>query len=580
MTAEYFVIMLRGSDNRLRAISVIFILLAVAIIARLFILQIIQHDYYAAFASGAHEVYKKLYPRRGEIFFQDARDGAEYPAAMNKQYYNIYAVPQEIKPADAPNVSELLAELLFLSADDKALLAQKISKGNDPYEPLAKKIGDETAAKIRGANLQGIYAVGQDYRYYPENNVGAHLLGFWGLDRNANPAGLYGIEGYWEHILAGQGGFLSGLQGAKGGLIASAGRVLKEAENGADIVLTVDRALEYQACERLKKGMEEFQAASAALVMMEPASGAVLAMCGSPDFNPNEYSKVEDVGVYNNTAIFTPYEPGSVFKPLIIAAAIDANLVKPETAFQDPCERKIDNHTLHNAMNKCYGRATMTQVLENSINTGMIWVAEQLGPERFKESVAKMGFGEKTGIALDTEAAGDISALDKKGKIWSAVASYGQGITVTPLQLAVAYSALANGGQLVKPQVAAETRYPNGRRVKMEAEVVQQIFSPATVKLVTAMLISVVEKGHSRPARLDEYYMAAKTGTAEIAGKGGYTEETNHTFAGYVPANNPKFVLVVKFEKPRKQWAESTAAPVFKDIAEFALKYYGVKGDR
>jgi stage V sporulation protein D (sporulation-specific penicillin-binding protein) len=232
-------------------------------------------------------------------------------------------------------------------------------------------------------------------------------------------------------------------------------------------------------------------------------------------------------------------------------------------------------------LNKKYGTVTMTEVLENSINTGMIWVEEKIGPARFKDYVEKFGFGKKTGIGLDTESAGDISSFSKNAPIYNANASFGQGFMVTPIQLAAAYSALANGGRVVKPRVIDEIRYPNGRVEKFEPETTGAVISPQTQKLINGMLISVIDNGSGyKRVKLDDYYVAGKTGTAQIAKGGKYSDESNHTFVGYFPATNPRFVLFVKYEAPQRQWAESTAAPVFKDVAKFLIDYYGIPPER
>ena len=315
--------------------------------------------------------------------------------------------------------------------------------------------------------------------------------------------------------------------------------------------------------------------------MMDVKSGAILAMCSFPNFDPNNYSKAESVSAYNNTTVFTPYEPGSVFKPITMAIGLDLDLVFPNTTFTDPCVKKLNGFEIKNAQDVCYGVASMTEVLENSINTGAMWVEEKIGADRFKKYVNKFGFGEKTGIELSTEAEGDIRALDKKGEIWGAVASFGQGIMVTPLQLTVAYSALANGGDLMRPYIVAEKRYANGKTEKTEPQVNERVLSTRASKLVSGMLVSVIENGHSKEAKSADYYLAGKTGTAQIAGKGGYLEHvTNHTFAGYGPASNPKIAIVVKFEQPRRDWADSTAGPVFRDVMKFALGYLGVPKER
>lgn len=567
-------------DYRLAGLSILFLVFALAITARLFVLQILQHDYYATFALSTHEIYKKIHAKRGAIYGRDSRTGEVFPLAINRQYYLIYAVPKDIPASERDRVVYFLKDSLKFTDEEAKELLAKISKDGDPYEPVAKKIEEETAVKIKDANLPGVHLVEQEYRYYPEDTLAASVVGFLGQSESGEPAGRYGIEGYWNKTLAGKGGFIVGERGALGSWITMTGRTMENSENGADVVLSIDRALEYKACKRLEEGWKEFSAKSASLVMMNPQTGAILAMCSFPSFNPNDYSRAESLSAYNNTGIFTPYEPGSVFKPITMAAALDLNLVSPNTTFTDPCSVDIDGFTIHNAQNKCYGLQTMTGVLENSINTGMIWVVDKIGRDRFLEYVKKFGFGDKIGLPLNTESPGDISSLSEKGRIYSANGSFGQGLTVTPLQLAVAYSTLANNGQMPKPYIVEEVRYPNGKIERAEQKILDNVISPRAAKLITGMLVSVIEKKYGAKAGLHDYYLAGKTGTAQIPGKGGYTEATNHTFVGFGPTSGAKVVLVVKYEAPDREWAESTTAPVFRDIMKFSLGYYGLKKDK
>jgi len=567
--------------RRLTLLSIIFALLALIIIGRLFYLQIMQYDYYSTMALNSHEIYEKIHPDRGQIFFKSAKDGSEPPAAINTIEYLLYAVPNEIKKEKVLEIVDELSQALSLGEEEKNIILEKISKNNDPYEALAKRITEQQMANIKSFAFEGIHFTPGSHRFYPEGNLLASVLGFYGFDAEGNPKGSYGLEGYWEKDLAGKSGLMLGEKGALGSWITLAGRITKEAENGADLVLTIDRALEYQACERLRQGFKEFKAKSASLVMVEVNSGSILAMCSFPDFDPNNYSKVSNVSAYNNTTIFTPYEPGSVFKPITMSIGLDLDLVSPNTTFTDPCVRKMNGREIHNALNKCYGQVNMTEVLENSINTGVVWVEEKVASERFKKYVEKYGFGQKTGITLETEAAGNIDSLTRKGGIWGANASFGQGISATPLQLAMAYSAIANGGKLYKPYIVSEEHFSNGKIERTKPEIVEQVISQHASKLLIGMLVSVVENGHSQEVRSENYYLAGKTGTAQIAGPGGYLElATNHTFAGFGPASNPRLALVVKYEQPQRDWADSTAGTVFKEVMEYALHYLGVPEDR
>lgn len=570
----------KTNNNQITIIAVVFLIFAIIIIARLFVLQVLEHDYYATFAMSTHEIYKRLYPERGQIYFQDSRTGTTYPAAINREYYLLYAVPKEIPTEQVASTTATLAEILqYQNDDEKKLLSKKLSKPNDPYEPIAKKLADSVVEQIKAKKLTGIYFTPQTFRFYPEEELASNILGFCRAEENVQ-SGSYGIEGYWDKILAGKGGFLAGQKGAFGNWIALSDNTKVEAENGPDMVLTIDRNIEYQACKFLKEGWTEYGAKSATLVIMEPKTGAILAMCSYPDFDPNKYSEIKDVAVYNNESVFTPYEPGSVYKPITLAMGIDMDLFGPQTLFSDPCERKIDGFSVHNAEDKCYGTITVTQILENSVNTGVMWAEEKIGREKFYDYTKKFGFGEKTGIELNTEMNGNISSLEKKGKIYGAVASFGQGFTATPIQLATAYSVIANEGNLPKAHIVSELRWPNGKVEKTNTTETTLIISPRAAKLVAGMLVSVVEKGHSKQARFDHYYIAGKTGTAQIPGPGGYTDETNHTFAGFGPVNNPKIVAIIKYEKPKRAWAESTATITFKKIMDFVIKYYGLPEER
>lgn len=567
--------------RELRYLSLLFLIGVIFIGVQLFRLQVLEHDYYSTLALSSHEIYEKLHPSRGEIFFTDARTGEFSPAAVNRAFYKIYAVPTEISKSEVESTTVKLEEILDLAPEKTTDWRDKLSKDGDPYEPITRKVTEEKYVEIMNAGLKGIYGTSEIYRYYPEEASSGAVLGFCSLDDEENLVGNYGMEGYWDKVLAGKPGFLIGERSAKGGWISLAGLTSVEAENGADIYVTIDRALQHKACVRLNEAALAFKATSASLVMLDPKTGAILALCSAPEFDPNNYSEASSVSAYNNNAIYSAYEPGSVFKPIVMSAALDLDLVSPQTTFDDPCERKFGIYTIHNALNKCYGNnVTMTQVLENSINTGMIWTAERINTERLLAYLKKYGFGEKTGVSLDTESAGNILSLEKKSPISTAQASFGQGITATPIQLALAYAAIANNGLLPKPYLVKEIVYSSGKKEKFTPESLGQVISPRSAKLLTGMLTSVVEKTYINTVKMSDYYIAGKTGTAQIPGPGGYTDATNHTFAGFAPSNNPKFVIVVRFEKPERQWAESTAAVVFKDVADFALDYFGVENDK
>lgn len=578
LTASYPV----GLNRRLSAVFIFILIGAALIVIRLFILMVLQHNLYVALAANSQEFFSQLSPERGSIYLQDSRSGEEYPAAINRDFFIVFADTREIKDdKTAENVAIKLTEVFAYSAEDKLELYYKLNKRDDPYEPIEQKVDEEVMERIQALALPGIGFVRRPERYYPENNLAAQVLGFYGQTDDGQGVGRYGVEGFWNRELVGSGGFLSGERSAAGRIVSLVGGAFKPPENGADILLSIDRTLQFKACERLRQGLVDYKASGASLIIMDPMSGAIRAMCGLPDFNPNTYNEVSSVSIYNNSAIFTPYEPGSVFKPIVMAAALNEGVVRAETEFFDTgsveagCKKPIKN-----AGNKTYEKQSMVGVLENSINTGMVYVAEKLGRRKLVDYVEAFGFGIKEGLELDSEAPGNIESLykneNKEFDCYTATASFGQGISATPIQLVTAFGVLANGGSLIKPYIVEEVRYADGRVEKAKPKEIRKVIDKKTASIIGGMLVNVVDNGHAKAARVKGYYVAGKTGTAQIAGPGGYTEDTNHSFVGYAPIDDPRFVMIIKFEKPAAVYSESTAVPVFGDIAEFALQYYQV----
>lgn len=556
------------------------------IIVRLFFLMVLEHGFYTALAANTHESSSTLLPRRGQIYLSDARTGTPYPIALNDDVYTMYADTRDIKENEtAVKVVEALEKQFIFTPERKEIIIKQLNKRTDPYEPIEQKLDRQKMEMIKALELPGIYFARQPHRRYPEGNLAAAVVGFVGKDNKGNDLGRYGIEGYWQKNLSGSGGFIEGLRSASGSWIQSQNGLLKPAENGTDLVLTIDRTIQFKACERLRQGMAEYGASSGSLVIMEPKTGAVLALCSLPDFNPNEYNTVTDPNIFNNSAIFTPYEPGSIFKPITMAAALNEQVVSPNTPFFDTGRRDgICQSPIQNAGSKSFGDQTMTGVIQNSINTGMVHVVESLGKQKFLQYVKRFGFGVETGIELDTEVSGTINSLSKnkgdKLDCYAATASFGQGVTVTPLQIATAFSVIANGGTLMKPYIVKEKKFADGHTEVTKPKPVGTVLTRKAAGQMGNILVATVDKGYSGRARVEGYRVAGKSGTAEIAGPGGYTKTYNHSFIGFAPAQDPKYVMIVKYEKPTAAYAESTAAPVFGDLSKFLLEYFQVPPER
>lgn len=568
-------------NRRLVLLRVVAVLVFALVIARLFVLQVLSHGFYAALADDQHSVIAEFFPERGAIYLTDAKaEGGVFPAAVNRPATLVFVNPKEASSAGvvAADAARSLAPLL---GGDEAEFAAKFAKHDDPYEVLKRQASDEEAEAARALGVKGVYFVTETYRYYPEATDLSQVTGFLGSDERGQLVGRYGVEGYWNGELTGKPGYLDSSQDPLGRLIGTAERSFRPARDGATLVLTVDHAVQFVVCRELRAAVENNDADGGSVVVLDPRTGAIVAMCSTPGYDANAYSKTGDVALFNNPAIFEAYEPGSIFKPVTMAAAIDDGKVQPNSTYFDDGDVVIGPHVIRNSDGKGHGLVTMTEILEESLNTGTIYAQRLLGPARFREYVAAFGFGTPTGIDLAGEAGGNVSQLDADKDIYAATAAFGQGITATPLQMAVAYAAIANGGRVMRPYVVAERRV--GEEVtRTEPEVLRQAVSRRASSLVSSMLVRVVENGHGKRAGVKGYWVAGKTGTAQIPGVGGYEKDANiGSFVGFAPADNPAFVMAVKIVRPRNvEWAETSAAPLFGKIAEYLLKYYQIEPER
>jgi len=451
---------------------------------------------------------------------------------------------------------------------------------------LDESSGEEKEIK-KSLDIPGLGFTFSKYRYYPENEVASQILGYVGYS-NGESNGHYGLEEFFDKELFGQYGNLKSEKGASANLIIVNDREYTAPQGGSDLVLTIDRNIEFFACEKLKETVARFEATGGSVIVVEPKTGAILAMCSEPNFNPNDYQNVKDLSYFNNPTILYQYEPGSVFKVITMAAAINEGKVNPATLYEDKGEIMISgwNKPIRNSdfsTNGAHGLVDMNYVLDNSLNTGAIFAMRQTGDDVFAKYVQDFGFGERSGLELGAESPGNINNLLKNRikEIDAATASFGQGIAVTPLQMVMSYQAIANKGVLMKPYVVKKI-INNGVEEIINPKKVREVISPETAATVSAMLVNIVEKGHSKRAKIEGYYLGGKTGTAQIATVGGYKkDEWLHTFIGVAPIDDPAFVMLVKIDSPKGvQYAEGSTVPLWRDIAEFILRYYQIPKTR
>lgn len=566
----------------------LFFLVGGGIISRLFSLQILEYNFYTALAQNQHEIYRELFPERGEIFIQDLgglkqnHQEQYYPLAINKEFQQVYLVPKDIPEEIKEKLADDLARLLDL---DKEIILERINKKDDPYEPLKHKVPEEIAEQIKKMNISGLKLAPETWRYYPYGQAISHLSGFVGTV-GEKKLGQYGLEEYYDNELKGEPGLLIGEKDVAGYWIPSLSQQFKPAQDGSQLILTIDQNIQFKTVKELNQAVERWQAEEGTIIVLEPKSGAIRAMANWPSFDPNEYNKVEDIKLFLNSAIQKTYEPGSVFKPITMAAGLDTHKVTPETSYEDKGVVVIKNTPIRNAAEKVYGRSTMTQVLEKSINTGAVFVQQKLGSSAFRDYVRKFGFGELNQIDLTGEVAGDISNLYSNREINLATASFGQGISVTPLQLISAISAIANQGKLMQPFLVEKIKKPDNpdnQKIITEPKIIRQVISTEAANDLIRMMVNVVENGHAKAAKIAGYDVAGKTGTAQVPDPetGGYSDKTIHTFVGFAPAFEPKFIILIKLNNPQGvQFAESSVVPVFKNLADYLVNYLEIAPNR
>ncbi|HVZ11288.1 MAG TPA: penicillin-binding protein 2 [Candidatus Paceibacterota bacterium] len=426
-------------------------------------------------------------------------------------------------------------------------------------------------------------------RYYPARSLAASVLGFFGYNSQGR-AGQYGIEAYFDSELAGRAA--APAKKSDGQPIHGFWNIIKHyvssisigntnpddiSARPADVVLTVDRNIQTFAEQALDKVLKKWNASGGTVIVQDPQTGKILAMADEPTFDPNAYSDSPPQN-YLNKNVQQMFEPGSSFKPITMAMGLDLGKVTPDTTYTDPGVVTIAGKQIHNFDNQAHGTVSMTTVLEKSLNTGAMFVEDLVGDDNFLNYAINFGFGQKTGIDLPGEVPGDIANLYSGRKINAATASFGQGIAVTPIQLITAYSAIANGGKLMKPYVVDRVIYEGGREEVTQPEVVSIPISQKTSDKLKTMLVSVVNNGFDK-ARIKGYDIAGKTGTAQIAdGHGGYEDGVFiHDFLGFAPANDPKFVILIKMDRPQGiTFASDSLSSTFRDIAQYLINYYNI----
>jgi cell division protein FtsI/penicillin-binding protein 2 len=559
---------------RLHLVLAFIILCGAFIVSRLFFLQILERKLFQAQALGQQMGFSTAVGSRGQIFSENSQQtkgregsGEVKSLAINKDNWTISASLKEI--SDKEIFADELSEIIGLSKEE----ILKSFEGQDNYVVLKKDLSTDQLNKIKALNLQGLSWQNNPDRIYPQVSLASQVLGFLG----GEGTGQYGVEGFYEDVLKGKQGVLQEQKGLN--LFFSGNN--QEPLDGSDIYLTIDYNIQFQAESLLKKAKENLDIESGQIIVMKPDSGRILALANFPSFDPNNYSKEKNLGIFQNSAAQKLFEPGSIMKPFTMAAALNEGKITPQTAYTDTGAVKFGAKTIHNFNNEIYGEKTMTEVLENSINTGAVFTQQQIGNQTFFSYVDKFGFTEKTGVDLQGEIYSGNSGLRNGPDMNFATASFGQGIDLTPLQTARGFCAIANGGKLVKPYIVEKVVNGNSA-VYTKPETSLPIVSQQTISQLTSMLISVVDNGFNSVAKIEGYYLAGKTGTAQVPleNKKGYDpDKTIQSFVGYGPAFNPQFLILVKLDNPKVSKSSLSAVPVFKELAQYIINYWQIPPD-
>lgn len=560
---------------RISWIKTFFLAFLFAIVIRLFYWQIIRAEYLQSQADNQYFTDKKLDAVRGNILFSDGSI-----LVSSNPVFNLYGLPKVIEPKQKVETAYFLAKVLAPGFNEVNAFAKDITNklSQDLYwVQLKNNISIEQKKQIEELNLDGIGFEQSSNRFYPESSSSAHLLGFLGSDAKGAGKGYFGLEGYYDGELKGIPGLIRHEKDALGLPILIGNFLTNEARNGKDLVLNINRTTQFIVERSLKAGIEKYGAKSGSVIVMDPKTGGILALAAYPNYDPAEYF-IYPKEYYKDPVVADQYEPGSTFKVLVMASALNEDSVKPDTHC-DICSGPISmgGFTIRTWNNKYFPDNSMKDVIVHSDNTGMVFVARKMGLDKFYSYVENFGFGQSTDIDLQDESSPDIRPKIAWREIDLATASFGQGVAVTPIQMVRAVSAIANGGNLMEPHVVKEIKNEKGS-FEIKPKIIRQVIKDSTAQMVKEMMVAAVEEGEAKVFRIKGFKIAGKTGTAQIPMAGHYDKDkTIASFVGFAPADNPKFVILVRYDEPSSSiFGSETAAPTFFEIAKQLLLYYKI----
>lgn len=547
--------------KKIQIVFSLFILLFLAIGAKLFYIQAFQNDTYA---SNVYLKTNRIEPTRGEIF-----DRSGEPLVLNKTEYRLFINPQLLPDKDY--VTHKLDSVLKMG---EATVSAKVTS-DKRWVAVKGGLSDGEKKKVEKLGLKGIGFEDESARFYPEASIASHLVGFLGKNADGGSVGYFGLEGYYDQDLAGLPGIVKTERDLSGKPIIVGVQEMVQGENGRDLYLTLDKNVQRITKTILEAGVEKYAAKSGCIFVYKPKRGEFLAMTCTPDFDPGDYSAFSS-DFYANPAVSSVYEPGSIFKPLVMAAALNEGVVKPSDTYTETGPVTISGYEINNWDKSFNGELTLTEILEKSSNLGMVYVGSKLKKEVFRDYLHKYGFGYKTGIDLQGELPSRIK--QKWYPIDYATAAFGQGIAVTPIQMVTAFGSILNDGWLMKPHVVGRIRSDSGEERTIEPRKVRQVVTAKTSKTIRKMLEQVVSHAEVKWKIPQGYTIGGKTGTAQIAFEGSYAaNRTVASFVGFTPVESPEYLIMVMLNEPSvSQWGSETAAPLFFSVLNELILYYNI----
>ncbi len=563
---------------RIRLIAGFILLFGLVLIGRLYFIQIVHGDVYSERGNRQYVRPNQDLYDRGTIFFE-TKDGKKVSGATLASGFTIAIDPRLISDPE-----KVYAALNALTPLDRAEFMAHAAKKEDPYEEIADHVPEDAAIKIDGLDLPGVHAYRERWRFYPGGMLGAQTLGFVGFQGDTE-TGIVGLERYYNDVLARDTenvdvNFFAEVFSTIGSAVFETGK-----RQAGDVVTTLEPSVQ-QYLEGILKGVEQkYSSRLTGGIIMNPKDGSIYALAVNPTFDLNNFKQVEDATVFAQPLVEHVYEMGSIIKPLTMAAGLDSGAVKRTTTYNDMGHITLDGYTISNYDHKARGVVSMQEVLNQSLNTGVAFVVDKMGRNDFAKYMRAYDLGKETGIDLPNEAAGLITNLESPRAVEYATASFGQGIALSPVETIRALASLGNGGMLPTPHLGKEIELSSGVSKALVYPPEGPVLKKETSEEITRMLVEVVDKSLLGGQYKHEHYtIAAKTGTAQIAKEGArgyYDDRYLHSFFGYFPAYDPKFIIFLYTVEPKGvEYASHTLTEPFMELTDFLINYYDLPPDR